>query len=219
MRGKIIIPFFAVVFVFLLCGISHSQYYGNNYYYGNGYYPGYGGYARYNNYVTPGMALRAQVGAMANNGSIRLYNQLYQNTHQDGIMQLPMPMLGFYGYFIGHIEYGYPHKYGTLYYYSIEDGWVTYKGGFNYGLPHGAVEVYSSKKGYLKGIFDEGILVQRLDISRSEMVDSVRESVRESVKYSPTDKNTMTLKDMDVEVTEISSEEEAKFGRQMFRRK
>lgn len=209
-----IVSCFSAIFIVLCYASVNAQYYRNNYYgNGYGYNGGYGGY----NYVSPGMALRMQAGLYGSSGFMRLYNPNYVNIHMDGYM--PMPSLGFYGYFIGHIEYGYPHKYGTLYYYDNTAGWVTYKGGFDLGLPHGEGEWYSSRKGYIKGLFNQGVLVQRLDVSQEEIIQSVRDSVEQSDRYSEKDKNKMTLEDIDIEVKEIDEADLISQGRQMFKRK
>lgn len=65
------------------------------------------------------------------------------------------------GYYYGQIMNGYPHGEGYIYYCDPYMGWVSYHGGFNFGVCHGQGELLCYA-GYIAGVWTEECLYSRL---------------------------------------------------------
>lgn len=132
--------------------------------------------------------------------SAQAYNPYYSMYRGYGYMPLPN------GYYIGWIEYGFPHGQGYGYYYDMALGWTAYQGGFYRGCFHGEGQMMCAY-GYVAGVWNMNTFVRQVNVSQQNIQQSYNNIVQQSRSYAPQNSNTISLPP-GTEIKEIDSSSE-----------
>lgn len=110
------------------------------------------------------------------------------------------------GYYIGWIEYGYPHGQGYGYYYDMRFGWTAYQGGFYRGFFHGEGQMLCGY-GYIAGVWNMNNFVRQINVNQQQIQQSYNNIMQQSQSYAPQNSNTISLPP-GTEIKEIDSSSE-----------
>lgn len=154
-------------------------------------------------------------------GNYKGYRRIYNPNFKDFVGETVMPVPNYHSgaVYVGWVSWGYANISGIIQFYDAEDGWVTYKGSFDYGIPDGTGEIINNN-GYMKVRFLSGDVIERLDVTRRE-IDTTTAEINTTTK-----KIENKVKDDDSEFVKLPSnikemvvDDASELGRKYFKSK